>query len=190
MPTTKEWICPDETYKDLLSKISSSPGSNNVPSNQGTINNSIAQAPEKPLHPTRIIHTATNIPIQTSKEVITVVGQNEIVSLVLIVKNPILSLQSVKMTIRIDDSNIKDTLLNIYMFMQNGAGLRARYFEEVTNVNMDISTTLHDSGSILYLYMSEPLIIKSYFGITINNTYTSTFNSTLETKTLLLIKGV
>jgi len=38
--------------------------------------------------------------------------------------------------------------------------------------------------------MSEPLTIKSYFGITINNTYTSTFNSTLETKTLLLIKGV
>ncbi len=188
MPTTKEWICPDETYKDLLSKIGSSPGSNNLTSPPQMSN--FTQAPKAILQPTRIIHTATNIPIQKSKEVITVVGRNEIVSLVLIVKNPLLSLQSVKMTIRIDDSNIKDTLLNIYMFMQNGKGLRARYFEEVTNVNMGISTTLNNSGSILYLYISEPLTIKSYFGITVNNTYTSTFNSTLETKTLLLTRGI
>lgn len=187
MPTTKEWICPDETYKDLLSKISGSPVSNEQSLPQIS---TFTQAPKAILYPTRIIHNTTNIPIQTSKEVVAVAGHNEIMSLAFIVKSPLFSLQSVKMTIRIDDSSIKDTLLNIYMLMQDGKGLRARYFEEVTNVNLVISTTLHDSGSILYLYISEPLTIKSYFGITVDNTYTSTSNLALLTKTLLLTRGI
>ncbi len=185
MPTVKEWYCPSESSNNILKEL----GNHTSQGGQGD-NIQTSQAIIQTIQPTRIIRNETNIPIQTSKELISVVGQHEIVSLAFIVKNQISSLQTIGITIRIDDTILKDTLLNMYMFMQDGKGLRAKYYEEVTNVNLGITNTLHNSGSIFYLYISEPLIIKSYFGITIHNTYTATFNATLETKTLLITRGL
>ncbi len=187
MPTVKEWYCPSESSNKILKEL----GNHTSQGGQGD-NTQTSQAIIQTIQRTTKLQSGKVVVApSTQKEITNIQGSNTLVSFTLAMKNPLISLQSAEMTIKIDDTTYSDTLLNILLMMQMGKGFHINYYEEITNVDLTITSTLNDSGSIFYMYITEPMVIAKNFVITLNNTYAynSTIDKTILAKMLYMIRS-
>ena len=183
MPTTKEWICPDETYKDLLSKIGSSPVSNNVPSPQ-----TIAFNKDK-TQPIKVINHSFLIQPQTTQRVISIQGASNIMDILFVIRNPMVSLQSTDIKIIIDNSTVTSNMLKRAILAKKSKHFKIDYYEDVLNVNPLIATTMTSAGSMFYAYSMSPFAVAINFEVFITNNYTAPY-AIIAAETLIEIRGI
>ena len=121
MPTVKEWYCPPEG-NSILKELQAA---NKQATNQQQLDNT----------PTQISSTAMSIAPLTSREVIAIVGRKEIISLSFGVKHPVLSLETVGIELRMDNSVYKNSLLAFYMFLREGQRIKAKFTRSIYLIN-------------------------------------------------------
>jgi len=105
MPTVKEWYCPNKILKELGNHTSQGGQGDNTQTSQGII--------QTIQRTTKFQSGKVVVAPSTQKEITNIQGSNTLVSFTLAMKNPLISLQSAEMTIKIDDTTYSDTLLNI-----------------------------------------------------------------------------
>jgi len=189
MSSIVEYYCPPNKHNSLLEELKSiniKQPNTTISTNQNR--NIVSQNVGK----TSILTSRVNINPSTSKELISFSGQHTILSFAMALKNPVLSLQNVEISIKMDDTIYKDTLINTFMVMKLGKGFRMKYYEEITNVDINIADTLYNSGSIFYMYITEPIVIANNFSILINNTNIASteYDASIKSKTMYTLRGV
>lgn len=183
-----EYYCPPKSQSNLLNQILPQSINQVEPPVQSI--HSVESLPST-LGAVHIIHNIISVKPQTKKEVISIAGGNTLQSFTLAIKNPILSVQNVEMSIKIDNTVYTDTLLSLYMLMQKGKGFIIQYYEDTTSIDIAIATSMHTSGSIFYMYITEPFYIDKNFVVTLNNTnaVSTVYDASLRVKDFYMVRG-